>query len=152
MKGQADKKRKECELQVGDWVFLKLQPYRQQTVCARTGQKFASRWFGPFLITERIGAVAYRLKLPENSRVHPVFHVSQLKKRVGSNKIQDECPSIDADGSISKEPVRIIDRRIGKMGNRAVTKVLVEWSNSFTEDATWEVMHLLKQQFPSFNP
>ncbi|GMI71846.1 hypothetical protein HRI_000853900 [Hibiscus trionum] len=152
MKNQADKKRKECEYLVGDWVFLKLQPYRQQTVSARSGQKLASRWFGPFRIVEKIGAVAYKLELPENSRVHPVFHVSQLKKRVGSEKIQDEWPITDVDGSISKEPMRVIDRRIGRKGNRAVTEVLGEWSNSFPEDATWEILPELKQQFPTFNP
>ncbi|GMI67905.1 hypothetical protein HRI_000459800 [Hibiscus trionum] len=152
MKSQADRKRKECEYLVGDWVFLKLQPYRQQSVSARSGQKLASRWFGPFRIIERIGAVAYKLDLPANSKVHPVFHVSQLKKRVGSEKIQEEWPIIDADGSISKEPLRVIDRRIGRKGNRAVTEVLVEWSNSFPEDATWESLHELKQQFPAFNP
>ncbi|GMI77908.1 hypothetical protein HRI_001460100 [Hibiscus trionum] len=153
MKSQADKRRVECEFQVGDKVFLKLQPYRQQSVATRGCLKLSPKWFGPFEVTDKVGKVAYRLKLPLNSQVHPVFHVSQLKKRVGPHEIvQQELPVIDPDGSISKEPLRIIDRRIGKRGNRAVTEVLVEWSNSFPEDATWEVLHSLLQQFPQFNP
>ncbi|GMI89824.1 hypothetical protein HRI_002651700 [Hibiscus trionum] len=151
MKSQANKKRKEREFQVGDWVFLKLQPYRQQTVVSRSCQKLAPKWFGPFAVMSRVGKVAYRLQLPEGSRVHPVFHVSQLKKRVGCDQVQSDLPVVDPDGSISKEPCRIIDRRLGRRGNRAVTEVLVEWSNSFPEDSTWEVLHLLKQRYPQFD-
>ncbi|KAL4296046.1 hypothetical protein GQ457_12G011230 [Hibiscus cannabinus] len=65
---------------------------------------------------------------------------------------ESALPIMDLDGSISKEPLKILDRRIGKRGNRAVTEVLVEWSNSFPEDATWEVLHTLKQRFPNFDP
>ncbi|GMJ09387.1 hypothetical protein HRI_004607900 [Hibiscus trionum] len=151
MKVQADKKRREREFQVGDWVFLKLQPYRQQTVVSRGCQKLAPKWFGPFAVLSKVGKVAYRLQLPEGSRVHPVFHVSQLKKRVGTDKVQSDLPVVDPDGSISKEPCRIIDRRLGRRGNRAVTEVLVEWSNSFPKDSTWEVLHLLKQRYPQFD-
>ncbi|GMI95803.1 hypothetical protein HRI_003249600 [Hibiscus trionum] len=152
MESQADKGRRECEFQVGDWVFLKLQPYRQQTVVHMNCQKLAPKWFEPFQIIARIGKVAYKLKLPDDSKVHPVFHVSQLKKRIGAELTQPELPVIDHDGSISKEPVRILDRRIGRRGGRAVTEVLVEWSNSFPEDATWEVFHILKQRFLDFHP
>ncbi|KAL4301768.1 hypothetical protein GQ457_10G007190 [Hibiscus cannabinus] len=67
-------------------------------------------------------------------------------------RVQRELPVIGSDGAISKEPVRILERRIGKRGNRAVTEVLVEWTNSFPEDATWEVLHQLLIQFPHFNP
>ncbi|GMI77062.1 hypothetical protein HRI_001375500 [Hibiscus trionum] len=152
MKQQADKKRAECEFQKGDKVFLKLQPYRRQSVQSRISQKLSPKWFGPFPIAERIGKVAYKLELPSGSRIHPVFHVSQLKKQVGTEEIQAHLPLIGPDGGISKEPVRILDRRIGKKGNRAVTEVLVEWTNTFPEDATWEVLYQLQQQFPEFNP
>ncbi|GMJ13949.1 hypothetical protein HRI_005064100 [Hibiscus trionum] len=152
MKQQADKKRVDCEFLIGDKVFLKLQPYRQQSVHNRISQKLAPKWFGPFKVIENVGAVAYRLELPMGSKIHLVFHVSQLKKQVGSDVVQSQLPLIGPDGGINKEPVRIIDRRIGKKRNRAVTEVLVEWSNTFPEDATWEVLYQLQQQFPDFNP
>ncbi|GMI70628.1 hypothetical protein HRI_000732100 [Hibiscus trionum] len=152
MKQQADKRRTECEFQPGEWVFLKLQPYRQQSVKSRGCQKLAAKWFGPFQIIENIGKVAYRLKLTDNSRVHPAFHVSQLKKHIGSDMAQADLPIIGPDGSISKEPLKILERRIGRRGNRTVTEVLVEWTNSFPEDATWEILHQLQMQFPDFNP
>ncbi|GMJ08032.1 hypothetical protein HRI_004472400 [Hibiscus trionum] len=152
MKQQADKRRVDCDFQTGDMVFLKLQPYRQQSVQHKVSQKLAPKWFGPFKIVSKIGSTAYKLELPIGSKIHPVFHASQLKKRIGSDVFSTELPLIGPDGGISKEPVRIIDRRIGRKGNRAVTEVLVEWSNTFPEDATWEVLHQLQQQFPDFNP
>ncbi|GMI64925.1 hypothetical protein HRI_000161800 [Hibiscus trionum] len=152
MKQQADKQRTECELNLGDWVYLKLQPYRQHSVQRRICHKLAPKWFGPYQIDGRVGKVAYRLNLPAGSRVHPVFHVSQLKKHIGSDPVQSELPVIGVDGAIAKEPVKILERRMVKKGNRAVTEVLVEWTNSFPEDATWENLYKLQQQFPSFNP
>jgi hypothetical protein len=86
MKHHADKRRSERIFAVGDRVFLKLQPYLQSTVARRGTQKLAFKFFGPFTVMERIGEVAYKLDLPEHSRVHPVFHVSQLKQCLGPDQ------------------------------------------------------------------
>ncbi|MCI43538.1 hypothetical protein A2U01_0064775, partial [Trifolium medium] len=79
MKGQADKKRQDVTMQVGDEVLVKLQPYRQHSAALRKNQKLSMKYFGPFKIIAKVGTVSYKLQLPSTARIHPVFHVSQLK-------------------------------------------------------------------------
>lgn len=78
-KKYANTKRTERSFQVGEQVLLNLQPYVQNSVVSRPCAKLAFKFFGPFAITAKIGPLAYKLDLPPDSRVHPVFHVSQLK-------------------------------------------------------------------------
>jgi hypothetical protein len=75
-KSYADKKRRELKFEVGDHVYLKVSPIRG-TQRFHVHGKLAPRYIGPYPITKKIGAVAYKLKLPEQlSDVHYVFHVS----------------------------------------------------------------------------
>uniref|UniRef100_A0A8R7UGC7 Integrase catalytic domain-containing protein n=1 Tax=Triticum urartu TaxID=4572 RepID=A0A8R7UGC7_TRIUA len=80
MKDQADKKRSFMQFQVGDQVFLKLQPYIQTSVAPRANHKLSYKFYGPFPIIAKINYVAYELELPPQATVHPVFHVSQLRQ------------------------------------------------------------------------
>lgn len=64
---------------------MKLQPYRQIFFLAKQlSNKLSKRYYGPFVIQERIGKVAYRLELPKESKLHPVFHISLLKQYKGT--------------------------------------------------------------------
>lgn len=62
MKDLADRKRRDEEFNVGDIVYLKLQPYRHKSLARRPFEKLAARFYGPFEITQRMGKVAYQLK------------------------------------------------------------------------------------------
>ena len=78
----ADVRRRELEFQVDDWVFLKVSPMKGVMRFGKKG-KLSSRYVGPYKILKRIGKVAYELKLPAKlAAVHPVFHISLLKKCV----------------------------------------------------------------------
>lgn len=153
MKQFADQRRVDREFKVGDSVFLKLQPYRQYTVAERRNLKLSSRYFGPFEILEKIGPVAYRLQLPEGSRIHPVFHVSLLKKSPPSGQpTSPNAPPTGEEEQLHVKPIEILDRRSIRRGNKAVTQVLVRWSHLPEDRATWEDYWSLKEQFSDFDP
>ncbi|PKI61177.1 hypothetical protein CRG98_018408 [Punica granatum] len=84
MKEIADRKRRDVHFQEGDWVYVKLKPYRQRSVRLQRYHKIGRRYIGPFQVLKRVGEVAYKLALPKAARIHPVFHVSMLKKCIGN--------------------------------------------------------------------
>jgi len=149
MKTQADKHRTEREFQPGDWVFLRLQPYRQKTIALRRNLKLSPRFFGPFKVLRRLGSVAYELDLPSDARIHPVFHVSCLKKKLGLHITPlSTLPPIDAAGEIRPEPEELLARRMVKRHGKAATEVLVRWLGASSADATWEFLWDLQHQYP----
>ena len=148
MKQQADKARQDYTFTVGDWVFVKLHPYRQQSVALRTNQKLSPRYFGPFQITARVGSVAYKLLLPQNAKIHDVFHVSQLKRKIGDFVVVPHVPSNL--GHTTSVPVAILADREKEVGNTTKKELLVRWAHSEIEDATWEESDSLHTRFPTF--
>lgn len=145
MNAQADKHRTERSFEVSDEVFLRLQPYIQSSVARRANHKLAFKFFGPFRVLARVGAVAYRLELAPSSRVHPVFHVSQLKACIGDRPVTSALPAHDA---VFQVPMRVLRQRQQQRGARSVTQALVQWSGTAEADATWEDLEQLRQAFP----
>lgn len=125
IKSMADKRRSDREFQVGDMVFIKLQPYRHQSVVHCGCQKLALKFFGPYRVIGRTSKVASKLQLPMGSKVHPTFHICQLKKFVGNNLVQSALPVVSEDGILLKKPVRVLERRMVKHGNQAIIEVLM---------------------------
>ena len=85
MKQQANQHRSEHTFQVSDIVFLRLQPYKQSSLKLKGHQNISSNLYGPYKVLQKITYVSYKLKLPPSSCIHPVFHVSCLKKVIGTN-------------------------------------------------------------------
>lgn len=151
MKQMADKKRTDRELSVGDLVYIKLKPYRQMSVAQRTNHKLSPKYFGPYMVLERIGTVAYRLQLPAEARIHNVFHISQLKRKIGDQAATTDWPTfLTKTTEVQRVPTAILDRQLVKRFSKPGAKVLVHWSNSSPEEATWEFYDVLQKQFPEF--
>ena len=125
MKNQADKNRVDREFEVGAWVYLKLQPYRQLTVRNGKKTKLSSKFFGPFQVIQRIGKVAYKLQLPATAKVHPVFHVSQLKPCFSDSASMGTFPQCDDEGLLAVTPLKLLERKILKQNNRMVVMGLI---------------------------
>jgi hypothetical protein len=140
MKQQADQHRSERSFEVGDWVFLRLQPYKQMSLKqAKKDNKLSPKYYGPYKVLQKIGTMAYKLELPASSRVHPVFHVSCLKKVIGDKiPVQTILPELDEEGKMILEPEAITDTRIRQLRNRSISEYLIKWRKLPAEDSTWE--------------
>jgi hypothetical protein len=106
MKQQADQHHSERSFEVGDWVFLRIQPYKQMSLKqAKKDNKLSPKYYGPYKVLQKIGTMAYKLELPSSSQVHPVFHVSRLKKVRGDKiPIQTILLELDEEGKIILDP------------------------------------------------
>ncbi|RVW13442.1 Transposon Tf2-2 polyprotein [Vitis vinifera] len=113
MKKFADIKRTARSFNIGDLVYLRLQPYKQQSVVQRRNLKLSPRFYGPYRVLEKIGTVAYRLELPPEAKIHPVFHVSCLKEKLGErHQLVVTLPPADKDGVIRPEPEEIFAQEV----------------------------------------
>jgi len=131
MKMQADRKRRDLQFKEGDLVLVKLQPYRQHSVTLRKHQKLGMRYFGPFPVLAKIGTVAYKLQLPESTRIHPVFHVALLKPFQGEiSPPYVPLPLTSTEMGPLLNPVKVWDVRIIKRINKEVSQVLIQWEHT----------------------
>jgi len=149
MKNYYDQGRKDKQFQEGDMVYVKLRPRRQKSVTLAAKMKLGYRYYGPYKILKKIGSVAYKLDLPADTRVHPVFHVSQLKAKVGhlTNVVHD-LPELNEDTTLLVQPLRVLDYRVIKKNRKQIPEALVQWENMAPEEATWESTEYLAYQFP----
>ncbi|XP_072976099.1 uncharacterized protein [Typha angustifolia] len=152
MKQTHDKGRREREFEVDQLVFVRAQPYRQSTLRPILNQKLGYKYYGPYRVLQRIGPVAYRLDLPEGTRIHPVFHVSALKAKIGPNHVVGSTLPEPMEEDGSTEPVRVLSRRRRRQGSRLETEVLIEWLGKPTDESTWELEADIMDRFPNFKP
>ena len=152
MKNQADKHRVDKEFQEGDLVLVKLQPYKQHSIQLRKNQKLSLRYFGPFPIMQKIGKVAYKLELPSDAKIHPVFHISMLKAFNGDPALQYlPLPMLTAAQGPILQPYALLDSRVVKSAGTESVQLLVQWEGMTPKEATWEEYDTIAQHYPFFN-
>jgi hypothetical protein len=153
-KKYADRRRKPLEFQIGDRVMLKVSPWKGIARFGKKG-KLAPRYVGPFVITQRIGPVAYRLQLPEElSNVHDVFHVSNLKRCLHEEDVVIPLDEIRLDDKLRfvEQPLEIIQRDVKKLKRRRIPIVKVRWDSRRGAEFTWELEDQFKLKYPHLFP
>jgi hypothetical protein len=130
-KSYADVRRQDLESAVGDQVLLRVSPTRGAVWFSVLG-KLSPRYIGPFSILARVGSLAYRLQLLKSmAGVHPVFHVSMLRKylRDPDHQIELEPNVVQQDLTLECRSVRILESSERVMRRRTINYVLVLWTN-----------------------
>ena len=119
----ANKHWTERKFEVNDWVYLQLQLFKQASLALRIDNKLAPKFYGPYKVLQKIGQVVYKLELPSHSKIHPIFHISYLKKKLGAANVQQiELPTIQEDGRMQLEPLAVMQILL----NSQVHKSIVE--------------------------
>ncbi|GJS54992.1 putative reverse transcriptase domain-containing protein [Tanacetum coccineum] len=149
-KSYADKRRKPLEFSVGDYVLLKVSPWKGVVRFGKKG-KLAPRFVGPFEIIEKVGHVAYQLDLPEElNGVHDTFHVSNLKKCLADPTLQVPLDEIRVDAKLNfvEELVEILEREFKKLKRSRIAIVKVRWNSKRGPEFTWEREDQMKLKYP----
>nr|GEW14165.1 putative reverse transcriptase domain-containing protein [Tanacetum cinerariifolium] len=149
-KSYADERRKPLEFEEGDQVLLKVSPWKGVVRFRKKG-KLVPRYVGPFQILERIGLVAYRLRLPEElNSMHDTFHVSNLKKCLADANLHVPLDEIKVDKTLRfvEEPVEIMDREINKLNRRKIALVKVRWDSKRGPEFNWEHEDQMRINYP----
>ncbi|KAK8958304.1 hypothetical protein KSP40_PGU004152 [Platanthera guangdongensis] len=126
-------KHRNAEFAVGDWVYLKIKPFKGVSRVRRL-KKLNPRYLGPFEVLERIGEAAYRLRLSvELSGLHDVFHISVLRKAVQepSQVIAVDQVPIDNELTTKVKPVRIECSKVKRLRNKEIRMVKEARSREF---------------------
>jgi hypothetical protein len=150
-KSYADKTRREVSFNPRDLAYLKVSPIRG-TRRFQVHGKLAPRYIGPYKVLKRVGAVAYRLELPEEiSDIHLVFHVSQLRrclKVLEEKRVSVEAIDLQPDLRYQEVSVKNLDTVVKRTRTSEVRVCRVQWSRHGVEEATWEREDALRKEFP----
>ncbi|GJZ54264.1 putative reverse transcriptase domain-containing protein [Tanacetum coccineum] len=146
----ADKRKKPLEFSVGDYVLLKVSPWKGMVRFGKKG-KLAPKFVGPFEIIKKVGPVAYRLDFPEElNDVHDTFHMSNLKKCLADPTLKVPLDEIQVDAKLNfvEEPVEILEREFKKLKRSRIAIVKVRWNSKRCPEFTWEREDQMKLKYP----
>ena len=140
-----DKKHSPLHLRPGDYAYIQL--HKGYQIHSAWNKKLENQYAGPFEVLKRVGRLAYRLKLPDQWRIYPVFSISHLE------------PADNPDGDLFKRPVpeqpeaiyvegdtatrqsyeleRLLDRRQRRIRGKEVVEYLVRWKGYGAEHDKW---------------
>jgi len=140
----ANKHRRDIEFNIGDKVLLSTKNIVNPIDRNRPKKKLTPKFVGPYKVIEKISHTAYKLDLPDNIKIHPVFHVSLLKLYKEEKEFTRKTPPppviLPETNEEEYEVEEILDEKI----IRNQPHYLVKWLGYPLHDATWEPLENLK--------
>lgn len=138
-----DKRRKHEIFVEGDMVLLSTTNVQPASIAHRPKSKLQPRYCGPFRVSKVISDVAYKLDLPPSMRVHPVFHVSVLKRYMDpkgqfpQRHVEPPLPLLIND-ALEYEVEQVLDKRVIRTRGKPIVQYLVKWKGYQDHDNSWE--------------
>jgi hypothetical protein len=146
MKMAHDKWHHHVEFAPGDLVWLRLNQRATASVRDYARNKLAPKFFRSYEVIERIGPVAYKLRLSAKAMIHNVFHVAFLKKFEGlAPQNTPPLPHI-----VRGRAVPTPDKVARACPTKDSWELLVQWHGRSAGDATWEPLQDFKDDYPKF--
>ncbi|XP_070036625.1 uncharacterized protein [Nicotiana tomentosiformis] len=149
-KSYADRKVRDVSFMEGEKVLLRVSPMKGMKRFRRKG-KLNPRYIGPFGVLERVSEVAYRLTFPPNfSGVHPVFHVSMLRKYCEDQSHVFDFISVQLDENVAykEELVAILDRQVRKLRSKYIASMKVKYRSRPVKEVTWVIKYDIQSRYP----
>ena len=82
-------------------MFVPLQLYKQTSLKDSKNHKLAPNFYGSYQLRKLVGQVAYALDIPNRGKIHDIFHMPCLKKKLGSpTHIQTKLTMLDDEGKL----------------------------------------------------
>ena len=124
--------------------------YRQKSLARKVNEKLCARFYVPFEVEARVGQVAYKLKLPSESKIRPTLHISQLKKAIGEpQEVIPLPPQLTNEGELLVEPEGVISTRVNSQSGQE--EFLIKWKGFPSHESTWELKSVVKEKFAGFD-
>ncbi|GJV51460.1 putative reverse transcriptase domain-containing protein [Tanacetum coccineum] len=130
--------------------MLKVSPWKGVVRFGKRG-KLNPKYVGPFKVLKKVGAVAYKLELPQElSRVHNTFHVSNLKKCYSDDPLVVPLEGLQVDDKLHfvEEPIEVMDREVKQLRRSRVPIVKVRWNSWRGPEFTWEREDQFRKKYP----
>ncbi|GKC15222.1 hypothetical protein Tco_1012004 [Tanacetum coccineum] len=130
--------------------MLKVSPWKGVVHFGKRG-KLNPRYVGPFKVLEKVGAISYKLELPQElSRVHNTFHVSNLNKCYADEQLAVPLDGVHIDDKLHfvEEPVEIMDHEVKRLKQIRIPIVKVRWNFRRGPEFTWECEDQFWNKYP----
>jgi hypothetical protein len=142
-----NKTHREESFQIGDLVYLDSEHIKRPSTPSNTTSKLQPRFLGPYKIRDKPSKLNYTLDLPPGSRIHPVFHISKLRRHIMRDKAalpdnedmtSEETPLIPDDEVYYDQEYEVEKILRHKRDRDGTMRYLVKWLGYPKSQSTWQ--------------